>query len=373
MELKGDCRYFPGDRPCRFHKEQGISCPGCQHYSPVEHKILIIKLGAMGDVLRTTALLSPLKKKFPNSAVTWVTLTPSLDLFLGNPLVQEVLDYRHDALARILTEEFDLIINPDADKLSSSLAALARGKKKLGFGLDSQGTVFCFNKEAERWLEMGAFDHIKKANRLTYQEIILDLCHLPKEEHPIVLHLLPEESAIGEKFAAEHFLPGEKKVLGLYTGAGDRWKMKSWPEKGFRELIKKILAETDMKILLYGGPDAREKNERLYAPFADSGRVVHTGVDNSLRTFFSLLNVSDLMVTGDTMALHAALALGKKVVGLFGPTSAAEIEMYGRGRKLAGTVDCLCCYRGSCEQNPTCMDTLTPEIVFSALEELFTE
>ena len=73
------------------------------------------------------------------------------------------------------------------------------------------------------------------------------------------------------------------------------------------------------------------------------------------------------------MALHAALALGKKVVGLFGPTSAAEIEMYGRGRKLAGTVDCLCCYRGSCEQNPTCMDTLTPEIVFSAIKELFAE
>jgi len=206
MELKGDCRYFPGDRPCRSHKEQGISCSGCQHYSPVEHKILIIKLGAMGDVLRTTALLSPLKKKFPNSAVTWITLTPSLDLFLGNPLVHEVLDYRHDALPRILSEKFDLVINPDADKLSSSLAALARGKKKLGFGLDSQGMVFCFNKEAERWLEMGAFDHLKKANGLTYQEIILNLCQLPKEEHPLILHLLPEELAMGENFAAEHFL-----------------------------------------------------------------------------------------------------------------------------------------------------------------------
>lgn len=373
MELKSDCRYFYGDRPCKFHKEKGISCSDCSHYSPVRHKILISKLGALGDVLRTTSILSPLKKKFPDSAITWITLTPSLDLFLGNPLVYEVLDYRYDALPRILTEEFDLIINPDAEKLSSSLAVLARGKKKLGFGLDSRGMVFCFNKEAEMWLEMGAFDHLKKANRLTYQEIVLNLCQLPKEDHPIVLHLLPEELAFGEKFASERLLQGEEKILGLYTGAGERWKMKSWPERGFRELIKKVLAETDLKILLYGGPDVRDKNAHLYAAFSDSGRVVDTGVDNPLRTFFSLLNVSDLIVTGDTMALHAALALGKKVVGLFGPTSASEIEMYDRGVKLAGKVDCLCCYQVRCSQKPTCMDTLAPEMVFNGIRELLAE
>jgi heptosyltransferase-2 len=370
MKLKRDCRHFPGDRPCRFHKEQGISCPDCNYYSPVKHKILIIKLGAMGDVLRTTSLLTPLKKQFPESAVTWVTLTPSVDLFLGNPFVDEVLDYCHDALPRILAEEFDLIISPDADKLSSSLAALARGKKKLGFGLDSRGLVSCFNKEAERWLEMGAFDHLKKANRLTYQEIILTICQLPKGKHPIILRLLPDELAVGDAFVSEHRLFGKEKIIGFYTGAGGRWKMKTWPERGFQELMSKILEETDLKILLYGGPDVRDKNARLFAQFSDSGRVVHTGVDNPLRIFFSLLNVSDLIVTGDTMALHAALAMEKKVVALFGPTSSAEIEIFGRGRKITGTVDCLCCYRDNCTQSPTCMDTLTPEIVFKAVTEL---
>jgi len=324
----------------------------------------------MGDVLRTTALLAPLRKKFPESAITWVTLPPSLDLFLGNPLVYEVLDYRSEALPRILTEEFDLILNPDAEKLSSSLAVLARGREKLGFGLDARGTVFCFNKEAERWLEMGAFDHRKRANQSTYQEIVLNICQLPNQEGPLVLHLLPEEVALGETFASEHLLREGKKVLGLYTGAGERWRMKRWPESAFRELIVKILRETDFTIVIYGGPDVRDRNARLYAPFSDSGRVVHAGVDNPLRTFLALINLSDLVVTGDTLALHAALALGKKVVGLFGPTSAAEIEMYGRGRKLSGTVDCLCCYHSRCTQSPTCMETLTPDVVFDAVKEL---
>ena len=373
MKLKSDCRHFPGDRPCKFHKEKGTSCSDCLHYAPIDHKILIIKLGAMGDVLRTTAILSPLKKKFPNSTVTWVTLTPSLDLFLGNPFVNEVLDYCYDALPRIMAEEYDLIINPDADKLSASLTVLARGRKKLGFGMDQQGVIFCFNQEAEIWLKMGAFDDLKKANQLTYQEILLNICQLPREDYPIVLKLLPEELELGKRFASEHLLLGEEKVLGLYTGAGGRWEMKSWPEEGFRGLIKKILKETDLKILLYGGPDVQDKNAHLHAEFFDSGRVINTGTGNSLRSFFSLLALSDLIVTGDTMALHAGLALGKKVVGLFGPTSAAEIEMYSQGIKLTGRVDCLCCYRASCTRKPTCMDTITPKMVFNAIRDLLSE
>lgn len=370
MKLHIDCRHFPGDRPCTFHKGKGTSCPDCPHYAPVTNKILIIKLDAMGDVLRTTAILPSLKRKFPESFITWLTLTPSMDFFIGNQLVNEVLDYRFDALPRIIVEEYALVINPDTNKLSSSLASVAQGKEKLGFGLDRSGVVFPFNPEAERWLELGAFDDLKKANQLTYQEIVLTMCRLPKDDYPVVLNLLPAELELGEKFAEEHHLSPSGKIIGLYTGAGERWKMKSWTEEGFRELIRKLLKETDFTILFYGGPDVEKKNALLDAEFSRSGRVINTGTNNPLRTFFALLYVSDLIVSGDTMALHAALALGKKVVGLFGPTSETEIEVYGRGIKLTGTVDCLCCYRPSCNQSPTCMETITPEMVFNAIRDL---
>ena len=193
MNLKNDCRHFPGDRPCIFHKQEGITCPNCFHYAPIKQKVLIVKLGAMGDVLRTTALLKPLKKQFPESFVTWVTRAPSQDFFIGNRLVDEVLDVSQDALPRILAEEYEVVLNPDADRLSASLATIAQAKEKRGFGLDRQGTVFPFNPEAEPWLEMGVFDEVKKANQLTYQAIILELLKLPGEDHPIVLDLLPEE------------------------------------------------------------------------------------------------------------------------------------------------------------------------------------
>lgn len=373
MKLKIDCRHFPGDRPCSFHKEVGVTCPSCSHYAPVTHKILIIKLDAMGDVLRTTAILPPLKRKSSESTITWVTLTPSLDFFVGNKLVDEVLDFHSDALPRILAEEYDLVINPDTNKFSASLASIARGIEKLGFGLDQKGVVFPFNPEAETWLELGAFDELKKANQLTYQEIVLNICRLPKDDYPIVLNLLPSELEEGKRFSLRHHLVGNKKIVGLYTGAGERWRMKSWTEEGFRDLIRMLLKETEYTIVLYGGPDVQKRNADLFSEFYYSRRVISTGTNNPLRTFLALLNLSDLIVTGDTMALHAGLALGKKVVGLFGPTSAAEIEMYGRGIKLTGNVDCLCCYRPICTNIPTCMDSVTPEIVLNAIRKLLVQ
>ena len=58
-----DCRYFLGDRPCKFKR----SCPGCKEYSPMGQRILIVKLAASGDVLRTTPLLSGLKRAHPRA------------------------------------------------------------------------------------------------------------------------------------------------------------------------------------------------------------------------------------------------------------------------------------------------------------------
>jgi len=59
-EIKYECRYFQGDIPCKPHKVHGVHCidkrgKPCTHYQQTDKKILIIKLGAIGDVIRTTS------------------------------------------------------------------------------------------------------------------------------------------------------------------------------------------------------------------------------------------------------------------------------------------------------------------------------
>src|SRR5512147_2742797 len=89
-----DCRHFLGDRPCKFK----LLCAGCAEYSPMGKRILIVKLGAIGDVLRTTPLLTGLKRAYPQSHITWVVDKEALPLLKSNPSIDRLLPFDFSAL-----------------------------------------------------------------------------------------------------------------------------------------------------------------------------------------------------------------------------------------------------------------------------------
>jgi heptosyltransferase-2 len=155
-EIAWDCRFFLGDRPCHWHKQSGVLCT-CEHYQKVEEHLLIVKLDAMGDVLRSTALLPPLADVHPHAAITWITRRESVPLLQRNSYITEVIELGPDALAHLQARTFDRVINLDAAKTSAALASLARSSRKDGFVLDERGIVQPTNDAARRWLEAGIF------------------------------------------------------------------------------------------------------------------------------------------------------------------------------------------------------------------------
>jgi heptosyltransferase-2 len=368
MILKSDCKYFPGDRPCTFNKREGMKCDICPYYETEQTRILIIKLEAVGDVLRTTCILHGLKEKYPKSEITWITDKSAVPLFENNKLVDRVFAYdAMETILHVLVEEFTVIINLDSAPDSAVLASAAKGKEKIGYGFDTRGNVFPFNSEAITWLEMGAFDDLKKKNTRSFQDLMLDVCCLKTTKKDIVVELSEEELRFAHSFAEQVGLDHRSMKIGMNTGASDRWQFKQWTLEGFEKLIKLILEQTDASILLYGGPSEKERNE--YLSKLHPTRVVNTGTSNSLRQFFALVTLSDMFLTGDTLALHVATALKKKVIALFGPTSAAEIDTYnGQIIKVQADLDCLVCYKPRCDFNPNCMNSIKPEHLFSLIK-----
>ncbi|RPI01624.1 MAG: hypothetical protein EHM64_15420 [Ignavibacteriae bacterium] len=368
MILKSDCKYFPGDRPCSFNKREGVKCDACPYYETVQTRILIIKLEAVGDVLRTTCILHGLKEKYLKSEITWITCKNALPLFEHNHLVDRVLAYEStETILHTMVEDFDVVINLDSAPGSAVLASAARGKEKFGYGLDAHGDVFPFTPEAVPWMEMGAFDELKKKNTRSFQDLMLEICRLSTSKKDIIVELSEEELSFARQFADRTGLRRQSIKIGMNTGASGRWQFKQWTREGFEQLIALILSRTDAVVLLYGGPLEKERNEQLSR--LHPARVVNTGSDNSLRQFFALVTLSDVFLTGDTLALHAATALNKKVIALFGPTSAAEIDSYdGQVVKVQAELDCLVCYKPRCDFNPNCMNSITPEYLFSLIQ-----
>jgi heptosyltransferase-2 len=368
MILKTDCKHFPGDKPCYPNKVYGTICSDCEHYSPIKFKIVIIKFDAVGDVLRTTSLLHSVKKRYPDSHITWLTKKNASDIFINNKFVDELLFPENlEIIARLQTERFDLLIHPDASPVSAAYASLIQADVKRGFVLDKIGKVVPVNEDAVEWLVMGAFDQKKKVNNKTYQKIIHEIAGFDYEMGEIIIELTESEKMFRDSFKQFYNLHKYRKIIGLNTGAGSRWELKQWRFEGFVELISLLQEFPDIQILIYGGKEEIDRNKKLKELFP---AIIDTGADNNLRQFFALVDISDIFITGDTMGLHAATALNKKVIAFFGPTSANEIEDYGRVIKLQPEMECLVCYKTRCDYKPNCMELISSETILREIQTL---
>jgi ADP-heptose:LPS heptosyltransferase len=362
--IKADCLYFKGDKPCKFK----IICDGCPHYQPFPQKILIIKCRAQGDVLRTTAILHGVKRKYPDSHITWLVDEESVELLANNPFIDRLLPYQLESIMPLLAEEFDVLISLDKEFPSTSVASLVKCTHKFGFGMNNLGNLIPFNTEAEYAYQLGIDDDLKfKQNTMTYQEIIAKTAELEYKRNPYVFQIGDHDKNKASHFFNKHKIPEDTLAIGLNTGAGVKFETKQWPAKNYLKLIDNLVKNIEATIFLLGGKRETELNR--FIEKNAKHKVYNTGNDNSLLEFAGFLSLMDIVVTSDTLGMHLAIAQGKKVIALFGSTCPQEIDLYDRGVKLYAGVDCSPCYKQTCD-DMKCMDEITPEQVFEEIQKL---
>jgi len=324
-------------------------------------RILLIKLGARGDVLRSTSLLPAIHKKYPASSLDWAVDPPSREILAGNPLINKI----HTAIENIDVKNYDLLINLDEDERGCRLAAEAGSKE--GFYIN-EGRIVSTPSFDYLW-RSGIYgprpenDRLKKKNRKTYQRLLFEALGLPGD--PVPPSYSPSSEDMKE---ADAFLNSDRKMSGPLAGinfsASAVWPAKRLPIRRTEE-IARALEKEGYQVIIFGAADEREElgllSERLgNALIADS---------LPLGIFASLIKKSGVLISTDSFALHISAAVGTPALGLFGPTSAAEVELFSRKRKLTAPLDCVCCYRKKCVKKPFCMDMFTAEVVLTSLRE----
>ncbi len=359
--VRFDCRFYLGDRPCEWSGR----CEGCTRYSPMGTRILIIKLAAAGDVLRTTAVLPPLKRKYPASHITWVTDGNAVPFLRLNPYVDRVMPFGFSSYVELCGQSFDEIICLDKEPRAAALAGAIDAKRRLGYGLTEWGTIKPLGREARYDFELGLANERKfTENTRSAPDIYCEVAGVEYVADPYFLVLTDESLAHARRFlgAAEVREP----LIGLNVGAGGVFANKAWTPENYAELARRTASELGGSALVLGGPDDRDRMLRVLEL---AGGCAIDGETHELMDFAAIVAHTDVLVTGDTMALHIAVAVGVPVVALFGPTVEQEIELYGRGRKIVSTAACSPCYRRKCDVSPTCMDQIPVSQVMDALRE----
>ena len=361
MDIKANCRFFLGSKPCVWHKKNGVECESCNYYDMFSENILIIKLEAMGDVLRSTCLIPAIKNKFPFSRITWITKRDSMDMLLLNNEIDEVWNCDDlQALQILHIQTWDYVYNLDNSKISAAMASGAKSQNKYGFILSEKGIITPTNSAAEGWLELAVSDRKKRENTKSYQEIMYNICGLSGQIMRPSLVIPRFKIKLARNLYKSLFSRIDGKFLiGINTGSGSRWPKKMLDTEGIVDITERLLnADKRYCIVLLGGPNEEEKNKRI-AKRIQSSRFINMGCKYDVIQFSAIISQCDAILCGDTLALHIASALDVRSVVVFGPTSSNEIYTYnGLIEPIIANVDCLCCY-GDCNKKDNCMTLIS--------------
>lgn len=321
--------------------------------------ILIIKFGALGDVIRTSYILPGLCNKYKDAKIHWLTASASFDLLRYNPYIDEIItpDFKKNVL---FETEFDLLISLDDEAEILKMMGVIKHKDIIGAYLKNSSITYTEN--ASTWFDMGLIsrfgkekaDELKKLNIREHNQIFAAMLGVEIKE-PIFYNSPVIEKRMSILFDQTYF------NVGLNSGAGSRWVSKQLPINETVKLIREILSQKingkDTRIYLLGGREEKERHSFISNSVL-SDRIVDLGNDNSLLEFAAIIKGCNYVISSDSLALHLAISQRVRNLSFYVPTSAAEIGTFGTGVKIASTADDYCSYRPDADNSKMTADRL---------------
>lgn len=336
-------------------------------------RICLIKPSALGDVAQTLPLLAPLRRQFPQAALSWVVNRGFSPLLEGHPDLQEVIPFeRHGSVAAswkllrtLRSRQFDLTIDLQG-LLRSGLMTLATGAP-LRIGLEMA-------REGARLAYTHLLPQTGKSTPayLRYWRLaeMLGLGNLPRRA--TVTYSLAEQSWVRDRLWG---LP--RPFIAVHPGA--RWETKRWPGEKFAEVCGRLSSEFLGSVLVIGNHNDWSLGAHIEREvFRRGGKVVNLAGHTSLKCLAALLEQMDVLISNDSGPLHLASELGTPVVGVYTSTNPAISGPAGPGRgTVVSASNCPPCYNKRCyrfgSERLICSRDLTTEQVAHAAVQFLRE
>ena len=325
-------------------------------------KLLIVKLGAIGDIIHTLPALSAIRRAFPAAEIDWVAERRSAEVLRDHPLLNRLIEvdtrrWRSGTPAATVLAE-----------VGREIAGLRRSDYDIAIdfqGLIKSAAIAKASGAAERW-GFSRKDLREPAGRFLLNHAVA----IPPQTHVIRKNMKLAEAALD--------LPADDSIeFGIATSDADRreagtiaatvgtrfallnpaggWVTKLWHAEKFGMLADRIYEQYGLATVVATGPAESSLAEQVLAASRSANIIA---VQPSLKGFLELARLTDVYVGGDTGPTHLAIAAGAPVVGIFGPTewwrngSLNPFDICVERLDIGCRVDC---HRRECS-NWICMD-----------------
>ena len=334
-------------------------------------KILILKPSSLGDVIQALPVLRLLKRHFPTGEIFWWLDSALAPLLEGDPDLAGVVRFERQRWAHpqhwpemlrsirwLRARHFDLVIDLQSLLRSGAFAWLSRGKFLAGLDETREGA-------------RGFYDLAVPRKSFHTHAVDWYLAMLPPLGVPVHNNFtwLPERPEIAAAVKSKWKTVGTSWIA-LQPGA--RWENKRWPVEHFAELVRRLADKfPDTRFAILGSGEDKPLGEIISR--AAPERCLNLCGATSLPEMIEWLRLCDLLVTNDTGPMHAAAALGKPLVALFGPTEPRRTGPYGQLENvLRLDLPCSPCLKSTChfERPEECLRALPPALVLERVLKL---
>lgn len=324
------------------------------------NNFLILKPGAIGDLLQLTPVIRQIKKAYPNSKISiLVSNSATKSLFVNNPYIDKINIYdkkgEHKKFRDFLTlckeikkVKFDVVLNFQRSNLKLWLMTL----------LLKPSMIAVYNKDESKHAVLNHLETLTKLN-----------IAIEPDDLNLELFLDDDSERFADKFFEVNKL-NDKTVIALNPGASH--KVNRWPAKYFSELAQMIENQLKARCIIIGGREDTYLAEEINKNTSSS--LINLAGKINLLQLGAILKRCKVLITGDTGPMHIATAVGTKVIALFGAADPKRTGPVGKSHIVlqAKDVKCLPCRKRVCNNSHylECMEKITPNDVFEKILEV---
>lgn len=328
--------------------------------------ILVIKQTSLGDVLHATGHIRAIKQHYPASHLTVLTADTSAAIYRGNPHIDEIIEFqRYRVKDRWWRQPLWSIAHV------RDILRIVRSRH-YDLAIDLQGrwksVLFLYGAHADRryvkgnWPFLGGFRD-KRLHALDEMDRVLDSAGIPAADTR--MEIFVNDRAVGR---ADTRLreAGWRGDAFLVVSPFTRWPSKNWSPSRFASLLGALNGHRAV-VVTGAAADAERVDELIRA--SGARHVMNLCGALELDEFAAVVKRAAVMVSGDSFAMHLAVACETPVVALFGPTDERRVGPRSDDSVvLRADVDCRRCYQRACPRR--CIDAISEQDVLAALASL---
>jgi len=346
---------------------------------PEADRILVVRLGAVGDVVRTLPAVSAVRAAYPGSHLAWLVEKGSSSVLESQGWLDEVIQFPREALGAALRggrldraaslswafrrelkrRKFDLVLDFHSILKSGVLAALTGAPVRVAYARP-------FGRELGWWFaQHRARLHPRRMSRFDRNDALVRFLGVtePPSPRPLVIPA-PAEAR------AEASLGAAPSPVAIHPGTSDRTPHKRWSVEGYAALARGLSAEEGRPSVVTVGPARADREFAEAIVEASGGAASLAPATPGLGDLAALFARCALYVGSDTGPMHVASLVGTPVVQLLGPTDPIENAPWSAvpSRTVRVQIGCNPCRRGCAAA--TCMGVIHPELVLKAARAL---